>query len=435
MLSDSRNLEDQLQLAVRQMQVSRIPRAPAAPAPVARLAQSTSTDVKPLSEQIEKAPMKLLKRNNRSAVPPTVQEEAVRAAKDMRKALAEQNPPLAPAAPAPVLSAAEPLHQSVGDEAAKAAQEMTQAHYPPLAPANPAPDVIAKDAVSKKSLQEKLLPAAIHTMQNVDAVAIPDAPPAPSPDAAKGEFVMAQPLSDQLARAVQHKSALREEKQRKAQVDMAQHHHHSVKPALPPRPSETLAAMAAMHNAPTTATPITPVINVTQATAPVMAVPVVPVVTATTIVPASSYSGSEGVTLPEERQALDVMMPMAAGEKEIPIDGLTRKEKKARKQAERNAKLSPVVPTDATLGSPAASEGTNTHNPAALSPNASTAGRGSRRGSITRKIKGAMKEVTGTITRNPAKVEEGKMLLHGIDPATATTGAATSSSASNTSRI
>jgi hypothetical protein len=387
--------------------------------------------MKPLSEQIEKAPMKLLKRNNRSAVPPTVQEEAVRAAKDMRKALAEQNPPLAPAAPDPVLSAAEPLHQSVGDEAAKAAQEMTQAHYPPLAPANPAPDMIAKDAVSSKSLQEKLLPAAIHTMQNVDDVVIPDAPPAPSPDATKREFVMAQPLSDQLARVVQHKSALREEKQRKAQVDMA--HHHSAKPALPPRPAETLAAMAAMHNAPTTATPITPVINVTQPTAPVMAVPVVPVVTATTIVPASSYSTSEGVTLPEERQALDIMMPMVAGEKEIPIDGLTRKEKKARKQAERNAKLSPVVPTDATLGSPTATEGT--HNAAALSPNASKAGRGSRRGSITRKIKGAVKEVTGTITRNPAKVEEGKMLLHGIDPATATTGAATSSSASDTSRI
>jgi hypothetical protein len=39
--------------------------------------------------------------------------------------------------------------------------------------------------------------------------------------------------------------------------------------------------------------------------------------------------------------------------------------------------------------------------------------------SVGQKLKGALKEVQGTITRNPAKKEEGKMLMHGVDPATA----------------
>jgi hypothetical protein len=213
--------------------------------------------------------MKLLKRNNRSAVPPTVQEEAVRAAKDMRKALAEQNPPLAPAAPAPVLSAAEPLHQSVGDEAAKAAQEMTQAHYPPLAPANPAPDMIAKDAVSSKSLQEKLLPAAIHTMQQVELktttsiAGIPQPPPAPKPYAV-GTHYAAVPLRDQLYSVAKQKKLARRQAHR-PHLDLAPAARSiepvhavvppvveaavpsSVPPPLPPRPAVTLAAMAAMR--------------------------------------------------------------------------------------------------------------------------------------------------------------------------------------------
>jgi hypothetical protein len=41
---------------------------------------------------------------------------------------------------------------------------------------------------------------------------------------------------------------------------------------------------------------------------------------------------------------------------------------------------------------------------------------------VGQKIKGTAKEVAGTITRNPAKKEEGRMLKHGMaDPAMAAT--------------
>jgi hypothetical protein len=43
---------------------------------------------------------------------------------------------------------------------------------------------------------------------------------------------------------------------------------------------------------------------------------------------------------------------------------------------------------------------------------------------VGQKLKGALKEVQGTITRNPAKKEEGKMLMHGTD-STATSSART----------
>jgi hypothetical protein len=53
------------------------------------------------------------------------------------------------------------------------------------------------------------------------------------------------------------------------------------------------------------------------------------------------------------------------------------------------------------------------------------------------KIKGAIKEVQGTITRNPAMKEEGKMLMQGVDPVTAhsATGAATGSPTTSTTAI
>jgi hypothetical protein len=35
---------------------------------------------------------------------------------------------------------------------------------------------------------------------------------------------------------------------------------------------------------------------------------------------------------------------------------------------------------------------------------------------IGQKIKGTMKEVTGTLTHNPVKKEEGRLLKQGIDP-------------------
>jgi hypothetical protein len=48
---------------------------------------------------------------------------------------------------------------------------------------------------------------------------------------------------------------------------------------------------------------------------------------------------------------------------------------------------------------------------------AATSGTG--HASVGQKLKGALKEVQGTVTRNPAKKEEGKMLMRGVDPASA----------------
>jgi hypothetical protein len=306
---------------------------------------------KTLKDQIEAAPMKLLTRNQRSAVPIAVQEEAVRAAEDMRNALAEHNPPLAPAAPAP--------------------------------------DMIAKDAVSKESLQEKLLPAAIHTMQNVEQhqpMIVPEAPRAPSPYVAKRGLTLSMPLKDQLATAMQ----------RKAARSTARSMESSTVPPLPPRPAESLAAIAAMHQ-PTLSmvapAPATPLISVT---------------------PVVSSFGAEGMLDSEERMGLEVVAPISLGEKEIVLDGLTRKERRSHKKA---AELSPNT-AHKSDGAAAAS----------LAPKSPSSACRGRRGSIGRKIKGAMKEVQGTITRNPAMKEEGKMLLHGVDPATATAGAAASTS-------
>jgi hypothetical protein len=391
------DLKNMLELAAIRRQTRSIPRAPPAPAPASL--DSSMMLKKTLKDQLESAPMKLLTRNQRSAVPIAVQEDAVRAAKDMRKALAEHNPPLAPAAPAPLHSAAEPLRQPIGEEAAKAATEMTLAHYPPLAPAAPAPDMIAKDAVSKKSLQVKLLPAAIHTMQNVEhqPMIVPDAPRAPSPYVAKRGLTLSMPLKDQLATAMQRKAADSTARSMESST---------VPPPLPPRPAESLAAIAAMHQpslfmvAPTAAVTATPLISVT---------PVMPTF------------GAEGMLDSEERMSLEAVAPISPGEKEIVLDGLTRKEKKSHKKA---AELSPNT-AHKSDGAAAAS----------LAPKSPSSASRGRRGSIGRKIKGAMKEVQGTITRNPAMKEEGKMLLHGVDPATTTAGAASSSSASTTSHI
>jgi hypothetical protein len=43
-------------------------------------------------------------------------------------------------------------------------------------------------------------------------------------------------------------------------------------------------------------------------------------------------------------------------------------------------------------------------------------GIGEQHASLGQKLRGTMKEVAGTVTRNPAKKEEGRLLKHGIDP-------------------
>jgi hypothetical protein len=164
-------------------------------------------------------------------------------------------------------------------------------------------------------------------------------------------------------------------------------------------------------------------------TAP-MATPAVsvPQTRAAPVMPMASLGG-EGMLDSEERMGLGEVAPLMPGEREIVLEGLPRRKAHGHHDrglhaADKHHHLSPTTATGLGTTHPAAG--------GALSPNASTAGRSGRRGSIGMKIKGAMKEVTGTITRNPAKVEEGKMLMHGVDPATA---ASPLSTASNTSRI
>jgi hypothetical protein len=117
----------------------------------------------------------------------------------------------------------------------------------------------------------------------------------------------------------------------------------------------------------------------------------------------------------EERMGLGVVAPIMPGEKEILLEGVGK-----RTHHHKHGAGSTLSPSTV----PKSGAGVGTHTSSALSPNASTASRG-RRGSIGQKIKGAMKEVQGTITRNPAMKEEGKKLMHG-EPA---------SSTSSTSRI
>jgi hypothetical protein len=181
-----------------------------------------------------------------------------------------------------------------------------------------------------------------------------------------------------------------------------------------------------------TAPMATPALNTAPMAAPAVSVPQT---RAAPVMPMASLGG-EGMLDSEERMSLGQVAPLMPGEREIVLEGLPRRKAHGHHDrglhaADTHHHLSPTTATGL---------GTTTHPAAggALSPNASTAGRSGRRGSIGMKIKGAMKEVTGTITRNPAKVEEGKMLMHGVDPATATTNASAASplsTASNTSRI
>jgi hypothetical protein len=262
-------LKQQLKPAALLLKSRRAPLAPPPPPPPARLRSWPSAQL--FGELIERASAELVaRRTKRTALPRAVQEEAVRAAKDLRKAQAERNPPLAPAAPAPVLSATTELHHPLGDKVVRAAKEMHLAHYPPLAPANPAPDMIPRDAVSSKPLQEKLLPAAIHTMQQVELKTvttsipgIPQPPPAPKPYAV-GTHYAAVPLRDQLYSVAKQKKLARRQAHRPhldfvpAARSIEPVHAvvppvveaalpSSVPPPLPPRPAVTLAAMAAMR--------------------------------------------------------------------------------------------------------------------------------------------------------------------------------------------
>jgi hypothetical protein len=52
----------------------------------------------------------------------------------------------------------------------------------------------------------------------------------------------------------------------------------------------------------------------------------------------------------------------------------------------------------------------------ATTPVTGTGMMGTSHATIGQKIKGTIKEAQGTITRNPAKKEEGRLLKQGIDP-------------------
>ena len=52
-------------------------------------------------------------------------------------------------------------------------------------------------------------------------------------------------------------------------------------------------------------------------------------------------------------------------------------------------------------------------------------GTGAHHATIGQKIKGTVKEVPGTLTHNPMKKEEGRLLKQGIEPATAGLGSTT----------
>ncbi len=126
----------------------------------------------------------------------------------------------------------------------------------------------------------------------------------------------------------------------------------------------------------------------------------------------------------EQRLHWGMVAPMAPGEKVIPIDGV----------ATGGGALSGLK-EKLHLGGHGHGHGHNHDElarsqlvePAAPGMSGVETGSMQNRAGFGQKIKGAMKEVQGAITRNPAKKEEGKMIMQGVDPATASsaTGAAT----------
>jgi hypothetical protein len=223
------SLKQQLKPAALLLKPARIPLAPAPPAP-ARL-RSWSAPERSLGEMLERATLD--RQTRQKGLPRAVQKDVLRAAEDMRKALSEKNPPLAPAAPAP--------------------------------------DLITKDAVLKKPLQEKLLPAAIHAMQNVDhpPLGMPAAPPVPSAYRLRRGFVD-MPLRDQLRTAAKQRKLAKRAKLDFVPAARSIEPVHAVvppvvtapvmaaapalpprpvmAPPLPPRPMETLVAMGLRGN-------------------------------------------------------------------------------------------------------------------------------------------------------------------------------------------
>jgi hypothetical protein len=133
----------------------------------------------------------------------------------------------------------------------------------------------------------------------------------------------------------------------------------------------------------------------------------------------------------EQRLHWGMVAPLGPGEKVIPIDG-----------AATGGALSGLK-EKLHLGGRA-----HSHNhdelsrsqlvePAAPGMSGVETGSMQNRAGFGQKIKGAMKEVQGAITRNPAKKEEGKMIMQGVDPATAAsaTGAATNAPTTSTTAI
>jgi hypothetical protein len=128
----------------------------------------------------------------------------------------------------------------------------------------------------------------------------------------------------------------------------------------------------------------------------------------------------------EQRLHWGMVAPLGPGEKVIPIDG-----------AATGGALSGLK-EKLHLGGRA-----HSHNhdelsrsqlvePAAPGMSGVETGSMQNRAGFGQKIKGAMKEVQGAITRNPAKKEEGKMIMQGVDPAT---GAATNAPTTSTTAI
>ncbi len=62
-------------------------------------------------------------------------------------------------------------------------------------------------------------------------------------------------------------------------------------------------------------------------------------------------------------------------------------------------------------------------------------GAGAHHATIGQKIKGTVKEVQGSLTHNPMKKEEGRLLKQGIDPTAAGLGTTGTGMMGNTTRI
>jgi hypothetical protein len=88
-------------------------------------------------------------------------------------------------------------------------------------------------------------------------------------------------------------------------------------------------------------------------------------------------------------------------------------------EADRNVMLPPVMETRGGMPAPATVVSTGPAVPLATTATTGTGVMGTgaqRHATIGQKLKGTVKEVQGTLTHNPAKKEEGRLLKQGIDP-------------------